>query len=214
MTQPVEVFKDIGRILKPGGLNLIIFSNRMFPPKAVKIWKDASETERICIVEGFFKQSAAFGKIHTFVSRGKPRPEDDKYAHLGIPSDPVYAVYSRKPGGTPNQNDTIDIGDGGVTIDKDEVEGKKAEVKNTLCCPYCDSPLKKLEIPESSYAEWPNEYFYVCLNDNCPYFIRGWNAMAAQGNHCSYRLLYDPLTDCCQPAPVHNRIELRNCVVD
>jgi len=214
MTQPVEVFREIGRILKPGGLNLMIFSNRMFPPKAVKVWKEATEPERILLVEDFFKQSEVFGKIHTFISRGKPRPKDDKYAHMGIPSDPVYAVYSRKPGGDPDLVDTIDIGIGESSISREELERKKAEIKNTLCCPHCDTPLEKLEVPQGNLAEWPNEYFYVCLNDNCLYFIRGWDAMATQGNHCSYRLLYDPINDCCQPAPVHNRNELRDCVVE
>ena len=121
MTQPIEVFKEIGRILKPGGLNLIIFSNRMFTPKAVKIWKEASEQERVFIVEDFFKQSEVFGKIHTFASRGKPRPKDDKYARLGVTSDPIYAVYARKPGGAPNLTDTIDISEGEASMNKDEI---------------------------------------------------------------------------------------------
>jgi len=214
MTQPVEIFKEIGRILKPGGLSLIIFSNRMFPPKAVKIWKEASEKERVLIVEDFFKQSEAFGKIHKFVSRGKPRPKDDKYADLEIPSDPVYAVYSRKPGGDPGLIDTIDLRNGKVPINGDEIERKKSEIKVSLRCPHCDAPLKKWEVPQSIFTEWPNEYFYICFNDECPYYVRGWDAMAAQGNDCSYRLMYDPLTDCCQPAPVHSHLALRNGIIE
>lgn len=214
MTRPVEVFKEIGRILKTGGLNLIIFSNRMFPPKAVKIWKEASEKERVFIVEDFFKQSEAFGKIHKFVSRGKPRPKDDKYAYSGIPSDPVYAVYARKPGGDPDLMDTVDIGKGETITNRDEIEKKKAEIKDTLCCPHCDTPLKKWEVPQSLFVEWPNEHFYICFNDECPYYVRGWDAMSAQGNDCSYRLMYDPLTDSCQPAPVQTREALRNGIID
>jgi len=214
MTKPVEVFKEIGRILKPGGLNLMIFSNRMFTPKAVKIWKESSEQERVFLVEDFFKQSEAFGKIRKFVSRGKPRPQDDKYYHLGIPSDPIYAVYAYKPGGDPDPTDTIAIGKGETTMDKDKLEKKKSEIKNTLLCPHCDAPLKKWEVPQSVFLEWPNEYFYICFNDECPYFVRGWDAMAAQGNNCSYRLMYDPLTDSCQPAPVQSREALRNGIIE
>ena len=74
-------------------------------------------------------------------------------------------------------------------------------MKDTLCCPHCDTPLKKWEVPQSQFVEWPNEYFYVCFNDGCAYFVGGWDRMAALGNLGSYRLMYDPLKDRCFPAP-------------
>ena len=55
MTKPAEVFKEVGRVLKPGGLLLIIFSNRMFSEKAVKVWREAGEDGRDLLVEGFFR---------------------------------------------------------------------------------------------------------------------------------------------------------------
>ena len=94
MTRPVEVFSEVARILKTGGQFVVIFSNRMFPQKAVKIWKESSEEKRVLLVEGFFRESGAFGETTVVASRGKPRPAEDKYAFLGIPSDPVYAVYA------------------------------------------------------------------------------------------------------------------------
>jgi len=57
MTKPAEVFKEVGRVLKPGGLFLVIFSNRMFPEKAVKVWREAGEEERVLLVEDFFKEA-------------------------------------------------------------------------------------------------------------------------------------------------------------
>jgi len=101
MTKPAEVSKEVGRVLKPGGLLLIIFSNRMFSEKAVKVWRDAGEDERVLLVEDFFREAGVFEKPSVFLSKGKPRPKDDKYAHLGIPSDPIYAVYADKKGGDP-----------------------------------------------------------------------------------------------------------------
>ena len=101
MTKPAEVFKEVGRVLKPGGLLLIIFSNRMFSEKAVKVWREAGEDERVLLVEDFFREAGVFEKRSVFLSKGKPRPKDDKYAHLGIPSDPIYAVYADKKGGDP-----------------------------------------------------------------------------------------------------------------
>jgi SAM-dependent methyltransferase len=38
LTQPVEVLREVGRILKVGSPAIISFSNRCFPDKAVAIW--------------------------------------------------------------------------------------------------------------------------------------------------------------------------------
>jgi SAM-dependent methyltransferase len=98
MTKPFDVFREVSRILKPGGLFLVVFSSRMFEQKAVKIWRQSSEEERVLLVEEFFNRSESFTQPQLFASTGKPRPKDDKYAHLGIPSDPIYAVYAQKKG--------------------------------------------------------------------------------------------------------------------
>jgi SAM-dependent methyltransferase len=81
LTRPVEVFREVGRILKPGGLFLVIFSNRMFPEKAVKIWRESGEEERIQLVEYYFQKSGAFKRTELFISKGRPRPKNDKYFH-------------------------------------------------------------------------------------------------------------------------------------
>lgn len=101
MTQPIQVFQDVGRVLRPNGLFLVIFSNRMFPQKVVKLWWRLSEEERVVLVEELFRYSEAFEEPKVLVSRDKPRPADDKYADTGLPSDPVYAVFAEKRGPNP-----------------------------------------------------------------------------------------------------------------
>ena len=54
MTQPFAVFREVGRVLKPGGLFLVIFSNRMFPQKAVKVWRELDENQRLIFLQGCF----------------------------------------------------------------------------------------------------------------------------------------------------------------
>ncbi len=93
MVKPIEVFGEVARILKPKGLFIVVFSNRMFPPKAVNIWKYTRETARVDLVKKFFRFCEKFSIEGYTESKGKPRPEDDKYFHLGIPSDPIYAVW-------------------------------------------------------------------------------------------------------------------------
>ena len=70
LTQPFEVFREVGRVLKPGGLFLVVFSTRWFPPKVVRVWEDAKEEERLGIVEEFFREAGVFGSSESFVSMG------------------------------------------------------------------------------------------------------------------------------------------------
>ncbi len=213
LIHPIEVFRDVGRVLKPEGLFLVIFSNRMFPSKAVKVWREASEEERLLLVEDFLAESGAFEKPRIFISKGKPRPRDDKYAPLGIPSDPVDAIYTLKKGARRSLPVVAESPADADMPPKEEIERRKKAVKDTLACPYCGQKLSKWEVSQTLFTEWPNEFFYVCFNDECPYFVEGWKAMARQKNHCSYRLMYDPLTDCCQPIPVPNHTIMRDGIV-
>lgn len=95
LTHPLEVFREVSRVTKPAGLFIVVFSNRMFPPKAVNIWKRANERQRVELVRKFFTLSEGFRIDGYYESTGKPRPEDDKYSTLGIASDPIYAVWGK-----------------------------------------------------------------------------------------------------------------------
>jgi len=139
MTKPAEVFKEVGRVLKPGGLFLVIFSNRMFPEKAVKVWREAGEDERVLLVDDFFREAGVFQKPSVFLSKGKPRPKDDQYAHLGIPSDPIYAVYADKKRGDPLRRPRPEvIISYGEPLDKETFDRRKKAIKDTLRCPHCE----------------------------------------------------------------------------
>jgi SAM-dependent methyltransferase len=217
MTRPFEVFREVGRILKPGGVFLVIFSNRMFPQKAVNVWKDSSEGERILLVEEYFRESGVFEKSTVFASVGKPRPEDDKYAGLGIPSDPIYAVYAEKKGGDPSRRlrprVTIPYGE---PVDPEELEKRKKTIKETLRCPYCRVKMAKWAVPENPFeVTWTNDFMYICFNDACPYYVRGWDFMHRDGNRgVSYRLMYNPDNDCCMPIPVPSPKALRESIIE
>lgn len=92
LTKPFDVFRELGRILKPGGVLVVTFSNRWFPPKAISIWSQIHEFERVGMVTEYFLESSLFTDLSTFSIRGLPRPDHDKYAKQFALSDPVYAV--------------------------------------------------------------------------------------------------------------------------
>jgi SAM-dependent methyltransferase/FKBP-type peptidyl-prolyl cis-trans isomerase 2 len=92
LTKPFDVYRELGRILKPGGVLVVTFSNRWFPPKAIRIWSQIHEFERVGMVAEYFLESSLFTNFSTFSIRGLPRPDHDKYAKQFALSDPIYAV--------------------------------------------------------------------------------------------------------------------------
>lgn len=93
LVHPLEVFREVARVLKPGGKFVVTFSNRWFPPKAIAVWADLHPFERMGLVLEYFLRSERFRNLNTFSLTGLPRPQDDKYAAQMQWSDPVYSVW-------------------------------------------------------------------------------------------------------------------------
>jgi SAM-dependent methyltransferase len=96
LARPFAVFDDVARVLKPGGLFIHTFSNRWFPPKAIRIWPELHEFERMGLVLEYFLNSGKYSQLETYSMRGLPRPASDKYYGQMPYADPVYAVWGWK----------------------------------------------------------------------------------------------------------------------
>ena len=96
LTDPLTAFREVSRILRPDGYFIVTFSNRWFPTKAIRIWQELHEFERMGLVLEYFLRTGEFKDLQTYSIRGLPRPHDDKYFPDFLYSDPVYAVWGRK----------------------------------------------------------------------------------------------------------------------
>ncbi|MEI7712005.1 MAG: methyltransferase domain-containing protein [Rhodospirillales bacterium] len=62
LQRPVEVFRELHRVLKPGAPFVVSFSNRCFPTKAVFIWQRLGGPDQQRLV-GAYMQTAGFRHI-------------------------------------------------------------------------------------------------------------------------------------------------------
>ncbi len=86
LTSPIETFQQVNRILKPGGLFIVTFSNRMFFTKAVLVWRNSSDQSRLELVATYLDAAGNFEDIRG----GFTNPDHSP------PGDPLFAVTGRK----------------------------------------------------------------------------------------------------------------------
>nr|AFA52573.1 methyltransferase type 11 [Vaucheria litorea] len=105
LQQPELVFKDIHRVLKPGGIAIISFSNRMFGSKAINAWTSRSEDERVDLVKNYFKsvnesKRVDFENIEAIIDRSPLPPVMANLISIlfgfNVGGDPFYAVCATK----------------------------------------------------------------------------------------------------------------------
>lgn len=90
LTQPRAVLAEAARVLAPGGRLLVSFSDRYFPAKALRVWSELHDFERLGMVLGHLRATPGLGGLGTESLRQRPRPAEDPHAHELRWSDPVY----------------------------------------------------------------------------------------------------------------------------
>jgi len=93
LQQPEAIAAELLRILRPGGLLLVAFSNRMFAQKAPQIWLEGSDQDHLLVV------------ARVLMAQGWPQPEllaeatrsPGPLGWLGGQGDPFFAVIASKP---------------------------------------------------------------------------------------------------------------------
>lgn len=87
LTRPVEVLREVGRVLRPGAPLVVTFSNRCFPTKAVRAWHGADDAGHVRFVLDLLRAAGTFSDLEA-LDRSRDRRR----------FDPLYAVVGRSTG--------------------------------------------------------------------------------------------------------------------
>jgi SAM-dependent methyltransferase len=85
LVRPLEVFAEVARVLRPGGLFVCTFSNRCFPTKAIRGWLQTDDAGRVGIVRRYFE-----------LTEGFEPPADEPRTGGRWFADPLYAVWAAR----------------------------------------------------------------------------------------------------------------------
>ena len=88
LTRPDAVFREVGRVLKPGAPFAVTFSNRCFPTKAVAAWLSLNSRDQAELIGLYFRLSDAFEAPQAFD------------LSPGAGHDPLFAVVATRKAAT------------------------------------------------------------------------------------------------------------------
>ncbi len=85
LTSPIAVLAEVARCLKPGGVFFTAYSNRLFPTKAVAVWRSGSDQQRAQLIGQYLDETGAYDDIQA-----------QQLVAIDSGFDPLYVVSARK----------------------------------------------------------------------------------------------------------------------
>jgi SAM-dependent methyltransferase len=91
LTRPVEVLREVGRVLKVGAPLIVTFSNRCFPTKVVEIWHRLDDRGHMRLVESYLELAGNFHDIRSLDRSPRRLVGDPLYAVVAVRTGPYVA---------------------------------------------------------------------------------------------------------------------------
>ena len=79
--RPIDIYRDVNRILKPGAPFIVSFSNRCFPQKAIALWLSMTDAQHIELVKSYFIDN--WDEVQT-------------WDHLTQNTDPLFIIWANR----------------------------------------------------------------------------------------------------------------------
>lgn len=86
LTRPIDLLREVGRVVRRGGPLVITFSNRCLPTKAIACWRMLDEDGHLRLVSYYLQEAGNWRDIQC------------RHRCPDIGGDPLYAVIARSAG--------------------------------------------------------------------------------------------------------------------
>jgi SAM-dependent methyltransferase len=86
LTKPIDIFRELNRVMKENGVLVVSFSNRMFATKAVNIWRNTDDNGHLDLVSSYMQYAEGFKDIKGGLANAQSSP----------PNNPLFVVMGTK----------------------------------------------------------------------------------------------------------------------
>jgi SAM-dependent methyltransferase len=205
LRRPVEIFREVSRVLRPEGLFAVTFLQPSYTSDLTRMWALGDDPDHLVLVDSFFEYSRGFLKAETvtlFRDQGKidwesggigAPPGTEHYVHL------VWAYKDRRPA----NYETNPPFQRRLPLPAKDKKDVVLDETGRPTCPYCGEKMNEYAPPVTVFEiDYGVEKLHVCFHNDCPYYKRSKRWMRAQGSPgYTYRFMRNPETGAIGPIP-------------